>query len=142
MNEIDAYRDLVNQCRLPVTPTDNGFKVEFGDFRMFASRMSSESCWLSYADSSVQIDINVCKGVAGLMYVVMKGYFAPASSCLRRSKNPLAKKVLENFRTGFTKLPGNEQYAALSRVQVIDSIDSAVALIREQIEFKEIICTR
>lgn len=141
MNDIDLYRNLAREFRLPVKQEGRGFKADGGDFQMRASNMTSEACCLSYWDSSVAMDIEIYRGAASFMYTVMKGYLAPVRSHLSKCKNPLAKRVLANFHTDFTKLPGNEQYAALSRVDVV-SIDSAVALIRDQVKFRETICTR
>jgi hypothetical protein len=139
MNEIDSYRDLVNQCRLPINRVDGGFNADGGDFKMSATRLSSKSCWLSYEDRSVEIDVDIYHGDACFFLSVKRGYLAPLLSHLRESRNPLAKRVLEHINTDFSK---DDQYAALSRVPVIDSIDGAVALVRDQVKFKEIICSR
>jgi len=136
---VELYRDLAMQFRLPVNPVDDGFRANGGDFMMRASGMSSENCCLSYWDPSVAMDIVVHEGKVSFMYSIRRHYLAPILSHLRESRNPLAKRVLEHINTDFSK---DDQYAALSRVPVIDSIDGAVALVRDQVKFKEIICSR
>jgi hypothetical protein len=135
MKEIDSYRDLVNQCRLPVTPVDGGFNADGGDFTMSACRLSSRSCWLSYEDRSVEIDVDIYHGDAGFFLSVKRGYLAPLLSHLRESRHPLAKMVLAQLK------PASDGKAR-SRLNVIDSIDSAIALIRDQVRFQKIICSR